>query len=54
MSNKNTRTIYDIGDYTDIDIRKVVELIRERANFVSDFWEQGYFFFKPPITEGYD
>ncbi|MBE9509684.1 MAG: glutamate--tRNA ligase, partial [Bacteroidetes bacterium] len=33
-------------------VRKVVELIRERANFVSGFWDQGHFFFKPP--EEYD
>ncbi|MBA7565876.1 Glutamate--tRNA ligase [subsurface metagenome] len=39
-------------NYADIDVRKVVELIRERANFVSDFWDQGHFFFKPP--EEYD
>jgi len=41
-------------DYADINVRKVVELIRERANFVSDFWDQGYFFFKPPAPEEYD
>lgn len=33
-------------------VRHVVELIRERANFVSGFWDQGHFFFKPP--EEYD
>ncbi len=27
---------------------KVVGLIKERANFVSDFWEQSYFFFQAP------
>jgi glutamyl-tRNA synthetase len=26
----------------------VVGLIKERANFVHDFWEQGWFFFTPP------
>ena len=40
------------ADYADIDVRKVVELIRERANFVSDFWDQAHYFFKPP--EEYD
>ena len=39
-------------DYGDVDVRKVVELIRERANFVSDFWDQGHFFFEHP--EEYD
>ena len=33
-------------------VGEVVKLIRERANFVSDFWDQGFFFFKPP--EEYD
>ena len=27
---------------------KVVKLIKERANFVSDFWDQSYFFFQAP------
>ena len=40
------------ADYADIYVRRVVELIRERANFVSDFWDQGHFFFKHP--EEYD
>jgi glutamyl-tRNA synthetase len=40
------------ADYADIDVRNVVKLIRERANFVSDFWDHGHFFFKPP--EEYD
>jgi glutamyl-tRNA synthetase len=31
-----------------------VELIRERANFVSDFWDQGHFFFKAPAPGEYD
>lgn len=29
-------------------IQKVVELLRERATFVSDIWEQGAYFFQPP------
>ena len=40
------------AEYADIDVRKVVELIRKRANFVSDFWDHGHFFFKHP--EEYD
>ncbi|MDA3952330.1 MAG: glutamate--tRNA ligase [Bacteroidales bacterium] len=27
---------------------KIVKLIKERANFVSDFWDQSYFFFQAP------
>ncbi len=29
-------------------VSKVVEAIRERANFVSDFWDLSYFFFEAP------
>ncbi|MCG8409913.1 MAG: glutamate--tRNA ligase [Bacteroidales bacterium] len=32
----------------DTMILKVVALIKERANFVSDFWSQSYFFFQAP------
>lgn len=28
-------------------VTEVIKLVRERANFVSDFWEQGHFFFLP-------
>lgn len=31
-------------------VEQVVALIRERADFVRDFWEQGWFFFVPPET----
>jgi glutamyl-tRNA synthetase len=33
-------------------VREVVQLVRERADFVSDLWEQSSFFFRPP--ESYD
>ena len=29
-------------------LEKVCELIKERADFVNDFWEQSYFFFEAP------
>ena len=29
---------------------KIVGLIKERANFVKDFWDQSYFFFEVPVT----
>lgn len=35
-----------VGDY----IEKVVSLIKERADFVSDFWELGNYFFEAPTT----
>ena len=31
-------------------VAKVVGLIKERANFVSDFWDQSYYFFQAPGT----
>lgn len=31
---------------------RVVDLLKERATFVKEIWEQGFYFFKPP--EGYD
>ncbi|SHG58287.1 glutamate--tRNA ligase [Flagellimonas flava] len=30
-------------------VEKVVSLIKERANFVSDFWSLGYYFFEAPL-----
>ena len=28
----------------------VMELIKDRCNMLPDFWEQGFFFFRPPVT----
>lgn len=33
----------------DSKVLKVVALIKERASFVSDFWDQSYFFFQAPV-----
>lgn len=30
-------------------VSHVVGLVKERANFVADFWDQSYFFFKAPV-----
>ncbi len=35
-----------------LDLTKIVSLLKERATFVSDLWEQGNFFFETP--SGYD
>ena len=43
--------VYEKGidiDYT--SLVKIVSLIKERANFVSDFWEMSSFFFEAPTT----
>ena len=39
-------------EVSDDYVNKIVCLIKDRANFVSDFWEQSYFFFQAP--EKYD
>lgn len=36
------------GIVTKIDLTKIVSLIKERANFVSDFWELSNYFFQAP------
>ncbi|SRX52600.1 glutamate--tRNA ligase [Aequorivita sp. CIP111184] len=33
-----------------LDVKKIVSLLKERATFVSDLWEQGSFFFEAPKT----
>ncbi len=36
--------------WNDESVLKVVSLIKERADFVSDFWELGHYFFEAPTT----
>ena len=38
------------GISTALDVARVVSLIKERANFVSDFWEMSNFFFEAPTS----
>jgi glutamyl-tRNA synthetase len=38
----------DKGISTALDVTKVVSLIKERANFVSEFWEMSDYFFQAP------
>jgi len=40
------------GLSTDLDLIKIVSLVKERASFVNDLWDQASFFFLAP--EGYD
>jgi glutamyl-tRNA synthetase len=42
----------DKGISTALDVTRIVSLLKERATFVSDLWEQGSFFFEAP--ENYD
>lgn len=35
---------------TDLDVRRIVSLLKERATFTSDLWDQGSFFFETPTS----
>jgi glutamyl-tRNA synthetase len=35
---------------TNLDVKRIVGLIKERANFVNDFWELSHYFFVAPIV----
>lgn len=35
---------------TSLDLERIISLLKERATFVSDLWEQGRFFFEAPQT----
>jgi glutamyl-tRNA synthetase len=38
------------GISTKLDLTRIVSLIKERANFVSEFWELSDYFFKAPVS----
>ena len=40
----------DLKSYDDLYIQQVIGLIKERATFVSDFWELGSYFFEKPSS----
>src|SRR5690606_30665740 len=45
-----SKSLQNKGVSTDLDLTIIVSLLKERATFVSDFWEQGSFFFIAPKT----
>jgi glutamyl-tRNA synthetase len=45
-----SKLLQNKGVSTDLDLTIIVSLLKERATFVSDFWEQGSFFFIAPKT----
>lgn len=47
LSEKNISTALSV---TDEKLIKIVSLIKERANFVSDFWDLADYFFEAPTT----
>jgi nondiscriminating glutamyl-tRNA synthetase len=50
LSNSFASVLTEKGISTNLDITRVVSLIKERANFVSDFWEMADYFFVSPST----
>jgi glutamyl-tRNA synthetase len=45
-----SKLLQNKGVSTDLDLTIIVSLLKERATFVSDLWEQGSFFFIAPKT----
>jgi len=53
LAEKYLPILYNKGLNPDLGyVEKVVGLVKDRANFVQDFWEQSFYFFKEP--ENYD
>ncbi len=38
------------GIETSLDLHKIVAMVKERATFVKDLWDQGSFFFEAPVS----
>ncbi|MDN3678461.1 glutamate--tRNA ligase [Flavobacterium paronense] len=47
LLNRSTSTALSV---TDVKLIRIVSLIKERANFVSEFWELSNFFFEAPTS----
>lgn len=53
LANLYQNILEEKGIKADFDfVKTICGLIKERANFVQDFWDQSFFFFQPP--ESYD
>ena len=48
--SKNGILPFDCAQGDTLDVTRIVSLIKERANFVSDFWELSDYFFLAPTT----
>ena len=48
LKDKNISTKPVLNGVEGLDVTKIVSLLKERATFVSDLWEQGSFFFEAP------
>jgi len=50
LANAFAPILVEKGISTTLDVIKIVSLIKERANFVSDFWELSDYFFVAPTS----
>ncbi|MEZ4809824.1 MAG: glutamate--tRNA ligase [Allomuricauda sp.] len=50
LKDSNVRPSAVEASFTEEYVAKVISLIKERANFVSDFWELGNYFFQAPVS----
>ncbi|GER58652.1 glutamate--tRNA ligase [Patiriisocius marinus] len=48
LESHQPEALRNAQDGIPLDLEKITSLIKERANFVSDLWEQGSFFFEAP------
>ena len=48
--SKRRISLFDYAQSDTFDVTKIVSLIKERANFVSEFWELSDYFFVAPTT----
>ncbi|MFT5437206.1 MAG: glutamyl-tRNA synthetase [Ulvibacter sp.] len=52
LAEQFSEILKEKGITTNLDVIRIVSLVKERATFVNDLWDQGSFFFITP--EGYD
>ncbi len=50
LANSFSTILKDRGISTALDVTRIVSLIKERANFVAEFWEMSDFFFEAPTS----
>ena len=50
LANSFTTILKERGITTALDVTKIVSLMKERANFVAEFWEMSDFFFEAPMS----
>jgi glutamyl-tRNA synthetase len=50
LANQFSEILKEKDITTNLDVKKIVSLVKERATFVNDLWEQANFFFLTPET----